>query len=185
MLGAIVGDIIGSVYEFNPVKTKEFKLFDTKSEFTDDSVMTCAEAIALAIFLARKGADKETIRREIGGRFGYDLSRRLDAIRPTCGFDETCRGTVPEAIISFLEARDFEDAIRNAVSLGGDADTMAAITGSIAEAFWGNVPDALLSRAINLLDERLFGIALTFCRRRRPVEAERLNGLRVAISAAD
>lgn len=96
-----------------------------------------AEAAAGAIFLARTGADKETIKRYVETEFGYDLDRTLAEIRPLYHHVESCQETVPEAIIAFLEATDFEDAVRNAVSLGGDTDTLAAITGSIAEAFFG------------------------------------------------
>ena len=96
-----------------------------------------AQATALAIFLARTTHDRETIRREISGRFGYSLDRRLDEIRPGYRFDVSCQGSVPEAIIAFLESTSWEDAVRNAVSLGGDADTQACIAGGIAEAFYG------------------------------------------------
>ncbi len=102
-----------------------------------------AQAVALAIFRARKKATKAEIKDEIGTRFGYDLSKSLDEIRPGYKFDETCQETVPPAIIAFLESNDFEDAIRKAISLGGDADTLAAITGSIAEAFYGSVPEGI------------------------------------------
>lgn len=132
-----------------------------------------AQATALAVFLARRGADKGEIRREISDRFGYDLSRRLDDIRPRYRFDETCQGTVPEALLSFLESRSFEDAVRNAVSLGGDADTLAAISGSIAEAYYGKVPGAILGPALATLDEGLSDIVFAFLERFRPEEAER------------
>ena len=100
-----------------------------------------AQAIALAIFRARTGKNKAFIQNEITTRFDYDLTSSLDQIRPDYFFDETCQNTVPQAITAFLEAEDFEDAIRKAISLGGDADTLAAITGSIAEAYFGGVPD--------------------------------------------
>ena len=96
-----------------------------------------AEATASAIFMARNGSSKEEIKKYIENEFHYDLNRTLDEIRPSYHMDETCQKTVPEAIIAFLEAKDFEDAIRNAVSLGGDTDTLGAITGSIAEAYYG------------------------------------------------
>ena len=101
-----------------------------------------AEAVASAIFLARTGKSKLEIKAYVEKEFGYDLSRTLDEIRPTYRYENAAAKSVPEAIIAFLESTDFEDAIRNAVSLGGAADTLAAITGSIAEAFYG-VPDAL------------------------------------------
>ncbi len=253
MYGAILGDIIGSPYEFDRGdKTKDFELFSRKSHFTDDSVMTIAvgeallavgkdatvdeieetvasnmqawgreypragyggsfrhwlkeknpkpygsygngsamrvsaagwlydsiertrevaratanvshnhpeglkgaEATASAIFLARDGAEKEYIKAYIESEFGYNLDRTLDEIRPTYHMDETCQRTVPEAIIAFLESENFEDAIRNAVSLGGDTDTLGAITGSIAEAFYG-IPAVLLAECRSRLDDGL------------------------------
>lgn len=96
-----------------------------------------AEAVASCIFLARTGASKEEIRKYVEENFSYDLSRTLEQIRPKYHFDVTCQGSVPESIISFLEADDYEDAVRNAVFLGGDTDTMAAIAGGIAEAYYG------------------------------------------------
>jgi len=100
-----------------------------------------AQATAAAIFLARKGKSKEEIRSFIEQAFGYNLNRTCDEIRPNYEFDETCQGTVPEAIIAFLDSSDFENSIRLAVSLGGDADTLACITGGIAEAFYG-IPES-------------------------------------------
>ena len=92
-----------------------------------------AEATASAIYMARNGSSKEEIKEYIEKEFHYNLDRTLDEIRPGYHMDETCQRTVPEAIIAFLESKDFEDAVRNAVSLGGDTDTLGAITGSIAE----------------------------------------------------
>jgi ADP-ribosylglycohydrolase len=106
-----------------------------------------AQAVALATFLARTGHAKETIRREIEARLGYDLSRALGEIRLSYEFDVTCQGSVPEAITAFLESDSVESAIRLAISLGGDTDTQAAIAGGIAEAFHGAVPDESLSRS--------------------------------------
>ena len=248
MLGAIIGDIVGSVYEWRNIKTKEFPLFRQNSVFTDDTVMTIAiaeglmnggrpddfinamkrigrmypstgygghfrnwlftddrnpynswgngsamrvlpvgwmfdsleatenvaevsaavthnhpegikgaQATAAAIFLARNGKTKEEIKSYIEIKYGYELSRTLDEIRPTYVFDVSCQGTVPEAIIAFLESNDFEDAIRNAISLGGDSDTLAAITGSIAEAAYG-VPETIKDKAVSLLDEPLLDV---------------------------
>lgn len=103
-----------------------------------------AEATASAIFMARNGSSKEEIKKYIENEFHYDLNRTLNEIRPGYHMDETCQKTVPEAIIAFLEAKDFEDAMRNAVSLGGDTDTLGAITGSIAEAYYG-IPEWLIT----------------------------------------
>jgi ADP-ribosylglycohydrolase len=106
-----------------------------------------AQAVALSIFLARHGADKNEIRAGVTQRFGYHLERTLDEIRPGYSFDVSCQGSVPEAIIAFLESNGVEDAIRKAVSLGGDSDTMACIAGGIAQAHYGGVP-AEIERAV-------------------------------------
>jgi ADP-ribosylglycohydrolase len=242
MIGAIAGDIIGSPFEFDAIKSKEFEFFGPGSRFTDDTVLTVAlaeailtgadyavlmqqyynrypdagygetflkwaqskcrapynsfgngaamrispvgyafdtmeevlskaefytavthnhpegikgaQATAAAIFLARTGANKEEIRRYITDTFGYDLSRSCDRIRPGYSLDVTCQGSVPEAIIAFLEAGDYEDAVRLAVSLGGDSDTQACIAGGIAGAFYG-VPGWIATWAIGYLDPDL------------------------------
>ncbi len=253
LLGAVTGDVIGSVYEYNCPKSTEFKLFTPYSQLTDDSILTIAiadaiisqrsylecvreyslkyprsgfggmfhqwmysanpqpynsfgngsamrvspvgwafdspeetlhqaevsaaithnhpegikgaQAVALAIFNARNGANKEQIRSEITKRFGYDLSFRLDEVRPTYQFDETCQKTVPPAIVAFLESKDFEAAIRNAISLGGDADTLAAITGSIAEAFYGGVPAEIVNEVRHRVPGELWAIVEEFGRK--------------------
>lgn len=250
MLGAISGDIIGSVFEATPIKEKDFPLFSQGSIFTDDTVMTLAvarailtdkdygahmvdlgrryphagyggrfaswlasgggepynsfgngsamrvsplgwafetleqtleeaersavvthnhpegikgaQSVAGAIYLARHGIGKHEIMDWISETFGYDLDRLVEDIRPGYSFDVTCQGSVPEAIVAFLDADDFEDAVRNAVSLGGDADTQACITGAIAEAFWGGVPSHIGEKAISILDPFLRDIYLEF-----------------------
>ena len=151
MLGAILGDIVGSPYEFdhNNYKHKDFPLLSEKSHFTDDTVMTVAVAV---IFLARTGRSKPEIKQYVEQTFGYDLNRTCDEIRPTYHHVETCQETVPEAIIAFLESVSFEDALRNAVSLGGDSDTLACITGGIAEAFYG-MPQELRDETLKRLPE--------------------------------
>ena len=253
MIGAIAGDIIGSVYEFNQIKTKVFPLFHPACRFTDDSVLTVAvaqailedrpysetvrelglrypgagyggmfmewlaseqprpynsfgngsamrvspvgfaferredvlreaalsagfthshpegikgaQATALAIHMARVGATKGDIRREIVREFGYDLERTIEGIRPGYRFNETCQGTVPEAIIAFLESESWEDAVRNAISLGGDSDTLACIAGGIAEAFFGGVPERVETRVRKVLPTDLWGITEQFSER--------------------
>jgi len=233
MLGAIAGDVIGSVYEAHPIKSTDFPLFGRLSQFTDDTVLTIAtaysilekcdyakafrtfgrrypragygasfyhwifssqsgpynswgngsamrvspvgfafdsidavleeaersasvthnhpegikgaQATALAVFLARKGENKDSIKTEVEKRFAYDLKRTLDDIRPKYRFDVSCQGSVPESIIAFLESKDFEDAVRKAVSLGGDSDTMACITGGIAHAFYKKIPEDIVA----------------------------------------
>lgn len=250
MLGAIAGDIIGSVYERENLKTKQFPLFRPESRFTDDTVLTVAiadvllhqedytdtlkqyyqhfphagyggtfkawagsssrepynswgngsamrvspvayafenleqvlqaakrsaeathnhpegikgaQATAAAIFLARTGQSRAEIKTYVESTFGYDLSQTLEAIRPHYRFDVSCQGSVPQAITAFLESTDFEDAIRNAISLGGDSDTIACIAGSIAEAFYGGVPTAIAEEIIIRLDQRLVDVVEAF-----------------------
>jgi ADP-ribosylglycohydrolase len=252
MLGAIVGDICGSVYEFSNHKSKDCELFRSNAHFTDDTVMTVAlaevamsgrpvpvvlreygalypmagygqmfrrwlrdpgmgaygsfgngaamrvspaawaarseeealdaariftlpthdhpeglkgaRATALAIWLARQGAGKAEIRARVEADSGYDLSRSVDAIRPSYRFNETCQATVPEALACFLEGDDFEDVIRNAISLGGDSDTLAAIAGSVAEAHFG-IPAWMEDAALARLDGFLGATVLEFRRR--------------------
>lgn len=269
MLGAIIGDIVGSVYEFDNIKTKDFELFKPDCRFTDDTVMTCAVADAImnggsekdfilsmkkygrmyphagyggrfrvwlrsmdtepynsfgngsamrvspcawvmdcgfcartgmwpnrdlarlsasvthnhpegikgalavcdAIFMARfyfggwnieysnpidsdPDECKRRIKEHIENEYGYDLSMSLDEIRKNYEFDETCQGSVPQAIVAFLESTNFEDSIRNAISIGGDSDTIAAITGSIAEAAYG-ISEDMKEMALSYLDEPL------------------------------
>jgi len=115
-----------------------------------------AEATALAIFLARQGRSKAEIRQRMVADY-YLLDFTIDQIRPTYHFNETCQETVPQAIEAFLESQSFEDAIRTAISVGGDSDTLAAITGAIAEAYYG-VPDTIRSQALGYLDEQLRAI---------------------------
>lgn len=250
MIGAIAGDVIGSVYEHRPIKTKEFPLFHPRCRFTDDSVLTIAvaeailsgrgyretlheigrrypdagyggsfigwlasadprpynswgngaamrvspvgfafssaervleearktaevshdhpegvkgaQAAALAVFLARTGAGRETLREEISRRFGYDLDRTVEEIRRSYSFEISCWKTVPEAIVAALDAVSFEDAVRNAVSLGGDSDTLAAIAGGIAEGLFGSVPEDIQSAVERKLPPDLYEITRRF-----------------------
>ncbi len=113
-----------------------------------------AQATAMAILWARSGVPRNRIRRDIEAQFEYDLSISVDELRETYQYNETCQQTVPEAIRCFLEADGFEDAIRNAISIGGDSDTLAAITGSIAEAKWG-VPEGIRREALGQLENEL------------------------------
>jgi len=253
MLGAIAGDVIGSVYETRPIKSAEFPLFSPSAIYTDDTVLTIAaayailekvdyagafksfglkyphagygasfyhwifssdsspyyswgngsamrvspvgfafdsidevlreakqsaeathnhpegikgaQATALAIYFARKGESKEYIRGEISARFAYNLNRTLDEIRPGYRFDVSCQGSVPESIIAFLESRNFEDALRKAVSLGGDSDTMACIAGGIAQAFYKEIPGIIISNVRARLPEEFLLIIDKFSTR--------------------
>lgn len=259
MIGAILGDIVGSIYEFDNIKTKDFELFDKECFFTDDSVMTIAIAEALmqyesidennidefkeklidvmheigikypdcgygghflvwilknkrdpynslgngsamrvssvgwyartleeaefiarvtaevshnhpegikgavatagAAFLAKTGATMDEIKQYISKYYTIDFT--IDEIRPTYDYDITCQGTVPQAMQAFFESENFEDAIRNAISIGGDSDTLAAITGAVAEAYYG-IPDDLKETALSYLDDRLLDITERF-----------------------
>lgn len=121
-----------------------------------------AQATALAVFLAQTGSAKEEIREQISARFGYNLQWAVDSIRPTYAFDVSCQGTVPEAIIAFLDAAPYEDAVRNAISLGEDSDTLACITGGIAETFYRDVPDTILGKVRTFLASDLLAITEAF-----------------------
>ena len=252
MIGAIAGDIIGSVYEPAPIKSTEFPLFQPRSRFTDDSVLTVAiadailtgrpyqdavrdwgrryphagyggaffewlcaadpqpyhswgngsamrvspvgwafdsedevlrqarlsaaithdhpegikgaQATALAVYLARTGAEKATIRARIQTPFGYDLAGTVDALRPGYMFDVSCQGSVPQAIVCFLDSDSWEDAVRNAVSLGGDSDTLACMAGAVAEAYYGEVPAHLADTACRFLPHDLSVVVEDFRR---------------------
>ena len=252
MLGAIVGDMVGSVYEHAEIKRTDFEAWGEDSVFTDDSVLTVAtadailtdgdyvaayrkwgrlypyagyggtfrrwlsadgagaygswgngsamrvapvgwafdsleetlaeaeksaacthnhpegvkgaQATAAAIFWARNGENKDFIRRSVEERFGYDLSRTIEEIRPDYAPVFSCAQTVPEALTAFLDASDFEETVRLAVSLGGDADTLACIAGSVAEAFWGaaSIPNDWRQNALERLDARLKAVVDAF-----------------------
>ncbi|MGA9563981.1 MAG: ADP-ribosylglycohydrolase family protein [Candidatus Korobacteraceae bacterium] len=122
-----------------------------------------AQSAAAATFLARQGASKKEIREFVQEQFGYDLNRTIADIRTTYEFDVSCQGTVPEAITAFLESEDYEDTIRLAISLGGDADTLACIAGGIAGAFYGGVPEPIARRTLALLDDKLRSVVTEFC----------------------
>jgi ADP-ribosylglycohydrolase len=252
VIGAIAGDIIGSIYEHHPIKTKQFPLFGQGCRFTDDTVLTVAvaetllngggyltqfrnyflrypgagyggmfrhwahstnpmpynsfgngsamrvspvafafgniegvraearrsaevthnhpegikgaEATAVAVFLARRRESKNQIRSYIQSEFGYDLSKTPDEIRPNYVFDVTCQGTVPPALCCFLHSEDLEDAIRNAVSLGGDSDTLACIAGGVAGAYYG-VPPHIKDEVEARLDKELKRVTTEFTNR--------------------
>jgi ADP-ribosyl-[dinitrogen reductase] hydrolase len=119
--------------------------------------MKGAEATALAIFLARRRVTAQNIKVAIAERFGYDLDRTPDDIRPTYRFNETCQETVPQALVCALTATGFEDAIRNAISIGGDSDTVAAIAGGVAEALFG-IPDNLAAKGWFYLPKEMRGV---------------------------
>jgi len=121
-----------------------------------------AQAVALAILRARTGRSKEEIRRETAERFGYAMARTVAEIRPGYGFDVSCQGSVPESIIAFLDALSYEDAIQNAVSLGGDADTMACIAGGIAQAYYKTVPATIVSAVREKLPRDLLAVVDRF-----------------------
>lgn len=202
MLGAIIGDIVGSTYEFQNTKEYNFELFPKGSDFTDDTVCTIAVAAAVlnevgyetsirywckkhphpkgayggsfAKWLSTlnpkpygsygNGRDKAQISKTVQELYGYDLSHTCDEIRETNTFNETCQVTVPQAIVCFLESYDFESAIRLAVSIGGDSDTIAAITAGIAEAFYG-IPEELAEKGESYLTKEMKHILWLFRKR--------------------
>jgi len=169
----------GSAMRVSPVAWRHDTLDDVLDEAERSAAITHdhpegirgALATAAAVFLARTGASKDAIRAAITESFGYDLATSIENLRPDYVFDVTCQGTVPAALIAFLDSADFESAVRNAVSLGGDADTLACITGSVAEAYYGGVPRAIAARVWALLDERLRKVTAEF--RARYVEPRR------------
>ena len=140
MLGAIVGDIIGSTYEFYNTKSMDFELFEQGCRFT--------------VFLAKQGKSKAEIKTYVENTFGYDLNRTIAEIRPRYGFDVSCQGSVPEAIIAFLEGNSFEEVIRLAISLGGDSDTIGAMAGAIAACVYP-IPEEIAERCNSILTEDL------------------------------
>jgi len=121
-----------------------------------------AQAVASAVFLARTGQSKEQIKNYVEKAFGYDLDTPLDEIRPTYEFQGSCQKSVPQAIRSFLESDNFEDAVRKAISLGGDSDTLACMAGGIAQAFYGGVPEAITTRVYEVLDDHLGDVTRKF-----------------------
>ena len=250
MLGAIAGDIIGSIYEHRNIKTTEFPLFHPHCRFTDDTVLTVAladsllhgtrfgdlmkryywsyphagyggyfhqwaqsehsqpynswgngsamrvspvgfafdaledvleqakqsaevthdhpegikgaQAVASAVFLARTGQSKEQIKNYVEMTFDYHLDKPLDEIRETYEFHVSCQESVPQAIRAFLESDDFEDAVRKAISLGGDSDTIACMAGGIAQAYYRGVPETISHRVYEILDDHLGGMTRKF-----------------------
>ena len=112
-----------------------------------------AQATAAAIYMAKTGSSKEEIKDYIQTKFGYDLERKYKDIQPSYQFDESCQRTVPESIICFLESIDYEDAVRHAIAMGGDADTMAAITGSVAAAKYKTIPESILTHCLNRIPQ--------------------------------
>jgi ADP-ribosylglycohydrolase len=124
-----------------------------------------AQAVALAVFLARIGMSKGEIRDDLQGRFGYDFQRTVEQIRPAYHFEVSCQGSVPEAIVAFMDSTDWESAVRLAVSLGGDADTQACIAGAVAEAFYKGVPQIVRATVPTFLPDDLRRVVEEFARR--------------------
>ncbi|WP_035293845.1 ADP-ribosylglycohydrolase family protein [Clostridium sp. KNHs214] len=121
-----------------------------------------AQAVAASVYLAKSGSDKEDIKKFIENTFKYDLDESLYSIRKWYAFDVSCEGSVPQAIRAFLEAKNYEDAIRNAISIGGDSDTIACIAGGIAEAYYKKVPQYIISEAYGMLSEEMVNIVKKF-----------------------
>lgn len=160
----------GSAMRVSPVGYAFRKLSEVMEEAERSAVVTHdhpegikgAQAIAVAVFLARTGVSKGDIRARIEGLFGYDLHRTIKQIRPGYAFDVTCQGSVPEAIIAFLDSTDVENAIRLGISLGGDADTIACMAGAIAQAFYKKVPAPLVEKVEALLAPELWALTQEF-----------------------
>ncbi|MFZ5809295.1 MAG: ADP-ribosylglycohydrolase family protein [Chloroflexota bacterium] len=121
-----------------------------------------AQAAALAVFLARKGESKEEIRKQVTQICGYDLNHTIEEMRPAYTFDLSCQGSVPQAIIAFLESSGYEDAIRKAISLGGDSDTLACITGGIAQAYYKRIPPEIVNTVRRILPADLLNVVERF-----------------------
>ena len=261
MIGAIAGDIIGSVYEWHNIRTIDFPLLDERCTFTDDTVLTVAvadailnranygqklkeyyrlfpdrgygahfrrwaahepnrpyyslgngsamrvspvgfafntldkvlkearksaepthnhpegikgaQAVASSIFLAREGATKDEIKKHNESNFGYDLNPSLDQIRITYRHDETCPGSVPQAIRAFLESNNYEDAVRKAIYIGGDSDTIACIAGGIAEAYYKKIPSEIIEKVEDILDPGLYQIVSEFRKKYSPTHRKK------------
>ncbi len=160
----------GSAMRVSPIAWHYDSLSDVLNEALHSAEMTHnhpegikgAQAVAAAIYLARKGSSKDEIKSYIEEQFNYDLSSNINAIRENYGFEISCQKSVPQAIIAFLESIDFEDAVRNAVSLGGDSDTLACMAGGIAEAFYGGIPTDIAEETLRRLDERMNDIYTQF-----------------------
>jgi ADP-ribosylglycohydrolase len=156
----------GSAMRVSPVGFAFSTLADVLAEATKSAEVTHnhregikgARAIAVAIYLARQGETKDQIRKYIERTFGYYLDAKLDDIRPQYSFDETCQGSVPQAIMAFLESENYDDAVRKAVSLGGDSDTLGCMTGGIAQAYYKHVPDNIVMKVRELLNEDLLEV---------------------------
>jgi len=160
----------GSAMRVSPVGWYSNSIEETLSEAKKSAKVTHnhregikgAQAAAAAVYLARTGKSKAEIKSYIVNEFQYDVNRKIDDIRPHYIFDVSCQGSVPEAIIAFLESTDFENAVRLAVSLGGDSDTIACITGGIAEAFYKNIPEEIVKNVIRILPGDLIEIIKEF-----------------------
>jgi ADP-ribosylglycohydrolase len=160
----------GSAMRVSPVGWYCNSLDDTMAEAKKSAEITHnhpegikgAQSVAAAIYMARTGKSKDEIKKFIMDNFGYDLNRKIDNIRPNYRFDVSCQGSVPEAIIAFLESTGFENAIRLAVSTGGDSDTIACITGGIAEAYYQKIPDNIIENVLEILPSELLKIIEDF-----------------------
>lgn len=151
----------GSAMRVSPVGWLFNTLEEVEAEAEKTAVITHnhpegikgAQAIAAAVFLAKKGDTKEGIKKYIEDRFGYDLDRTIDEIRPIYEFDVSCQGSVPESIIAFLESTDYESCVRLGISIGGDSDTIAAMSGSIAEAYYKDIPKDIMIGSMKIVNE--------------------------------
>lgn len=160
----------GSAMRVSPVGCAFYTLEETLQKAAESAEVTHnhpegikgAQATAAAIFMARNGKSKDEIRGYLSENFGYDLSREYETIKPGYKFDATCQGSVPESLICFLESKDFEDSVRLAVSMGGDADTMGAICGSVAAPYFGGIPDDIYNKCWAKLTEDIREVVTEF-----------------------
>lgn len=163
--------VSGVVYAANTLEqVKQLSLMVTDVTHNHPEGIKGAEATAVAAFMAKQGATMQAIRDYINANY-YSMDFTLDGIRDSYMFNETCQNTVPQALMAFFESTSYEDAIRNAISIGGDSDTLAAITGAVAECYYG-IPQKLREQGMIYLDERLLGVLRTFEAKYPPKVAE-------------
>lgn len=163
--------VSGVVYAANTMEqVKQLSLMVTDVTHNHPEGIKGAEATAVAAFMAKQGADMQAIKDYIDTNY-YPMDFTLDGIRDSYMFNETCQNTVPQALMAFFESTSYEDAIRNAISIGGDSDTLAAITGAVAECYYG-IPQKLREQSISYLDKRLLGVLRTFEEKYPPKIAE-------------
>lgn len=166
LISEAIGDIAGSAYEGRSHRIKDYdkvKLFSSRAHFTDDTVLTFACTTALTVFHLKNGKDKEFVREQLLNKYNPDWANQKYAdFHDSYTFNSTCAGTVGPAMICFLESKDYVDCIKLAISLGGDADTLAAIAGPMAYAYYKKMPDALVYQAMKKLPDWMVDVSERF-----------------------